>query len=113
MNCSIKERNQNEAAFFSGNGAYRQLDCGSYGIEKLCDRLGDLLYEHLTKELPKLQAEINQKHEDNQYELTQLGEPRETLEDQKRYLISLAQDFQALTKAAVDGSVIVFRIFET
>jgi len=107
MTCSIKERNQNETAFFSSNGAYRQLDCGFYGIERLCTRLSRLLYEHLTRELPKLQAEINQKHKDNLSELALLGEARETLKDQKRYLISLAQDFHTLTKAAVDGYVII------
>jgi len=59
MNCSLKERNDLETAFFQSNGAYRQLDCGSVGIGELCDRLRRMLHKHLLGEPPKVQAEIN------------------------------------------------------
>jgi len=78
MNCSLKEHNDLETAFFQSNGAYRQLDCGSVGIGELCDRLRRMLHKHLLGEPPKVQAEINKKHKKHQHDLSLLGEARET-----------------------------------
>lgn len=104
MHCSLEERDANENIFFS-SGAYRQLDRKNVGIEELRKRLSTLLYEHLKKELPSLQDELEANYETTRTTLDMLGQARETPKEQKRYLIRLTQSFYNLTKAAVDGYV--------
>ncbi|GAB7342218.1 hypothetical protein MBLNU457_g0464t1 [Dothideomycetes sp. NU457] len=100
---TLQERNQNEADFFS-NGAYRQLKPDQVGAKKLSDRLSVLITEHLKSELPVLEDEVKAKYDEIKAALAQLGEARDSLKDQRHYLISLSQDFHSITKAAVDGN---------
>lgn len=105
MKCSLEERDANESIFFS-NGAWRLLDRKSVGVDELRKRLSTLLYEHLKKELPSLQDELESNYETTRTALEMLGQARGTPKEQKRYLIKLTQGFYNLTKAAVDGYVI-------
>jgi len=104
MDYSQKERNLNEAVFFN-TGAWRQLDRNHVGIEKLKTRLGFLLTKHLKSELPMLEDELKARYDETTDALSQLGEARDSLKDQRHYLIRLSQNFHTITKAAVDGYV--------
>ncbi|KAK0258042.1 hypothetical protein B0A54_07101 [Friedmanniomyces endolithicus] len=99
---SFTERNATEAAFF-GSGRYRDLPPEMLGIESLRGRLSQMLYKHLKAELPSLQKELNEKHDEVVKELEKLGEKRATARDQRRFLTKISQDYQDVAKAATNG----------
>ena len=102
IDASFAARNSSEAAFFS-KGSYRELQPTSKGIGSLRVRLSQLLYKHLKKELPNLQKELNDKHAQTNAELTNLGEKRSTILEQKRFLMGISTAYQAIVGSAVDG----------
>lgn len=58
---SFEQRNASEQTFF-GAGQYRSLPAQDKGILTLRNKLSKLLFKHLKKELPTLQADLNSKH---------------------------------------------------
>ncbi|KAF2227464.1 P-loop containing nucleoside triphosphate hydrolase protein [Elsinoe ampelina] len=102
MEESLEYRDKTEKAFFS-SGSFRSLDREMVGIETLRTRLSTLLYEHLTKELPLLQKELKEKHQETQQALDKLGHARATTEEQKQYLMVVGQEFEKIASAAVAG----------
>ena len=102
MDDSFEERNAKEASFFSQDW-YRDLPAGKKGVQELRLRLAHLLYRHLKKELPKLKSEVNKKHGEIYQELQQLGDKRSTAAEQKRFLMSVSNDYQLIVNSAVDG----------
>lgn len=102
MDASFQARNASEAGFFS-TGAYRTLQPDIKGISQLRIRLSQLLYKHLKKELPHLQAELNAKHAQTVQELGELGEKRSTVSEQKRFLMGISTAYQTIVASAVDG----------
>ncbi|KAK5114976.1 hypothetical protein LTR85_010014 [Meristemomyces frigidus] len=102
IDASFQERNQSEASFF-GSGWYRDLAANQKGIGHLRTRLAQLLYRHLKKELPNLQAELNSKHGKVEIDLQGLGEKRSTAAEQKRFLMSVSTAYQDIVNSAVNG----------
>lgn len=102
MDWSFEKRNAQERAFFS-NGQYRTLPESDKGVTTLRSKLSKLLFKHLKKELPNLQAELNAKHDKTVEALEQLGEKRSTTAEQKRFLMSVATSYQTIAASAVDG----------
>ena len=112
MDTSFQGRNASEASFF-GKGQYRDLPTHNKGISTLRTRLAQLLYRHLKKELPNLQAELNSKHDQVNSDLHQLGEKRSTAAEQKRFLMGISTAYQAIVTFAVNGmSLSVLHILE-
>jgi len=74
------------------------------GVVKLRDRLSKVLLGQIASELPSLIDEINIKSNACRSRLDKLGEPRATLDEQRRYLLYISQLFQFLVKASVDGT---------
>ncbi|KAK4541234.1 hypothetical protein LTR36_008150 [Oleoguttula mirabilis] len=102
MNASFQERNLSEASFFA-SGWYRDLPANQKGIGHLRTRLAQLLYRHLKKELPNLQAELNSKHGKVEIDLQGLGEKRFAAAEQKRFLMGVSTAYQVIVDSAVDG----------
>ena len=102
MDTMFQGRNASEATFF-GKGQYRDLSPHNKGISTLRTHLAQLLYRHLKKELPNLQAELNSKHDQVDVDLHQLGEKRSTAAEQKRFLMGISTAYQAVVTSAVDG----------
>lgn len=99
---SFAQRNASERAFFS-TGQYRSLPENDKGITSLRTKLSKLLFKHLKKELPNLQAELNSKHEKTVKALHCLGEKRGTPAEQKRFLMNIAAGFQSIVDSAAEG----------
>jgi hypothetical protein len=99
---SFEQRNASEQTFF-GAGQYRSLPAQDKGILTLRNKLSKLLFKHLKKELPTLQADLNSKHSKTMEDLELLGEKRSTVAEQKRFLMSVATSYQAIVTSAVDG----------
>jgi hypothetical protein len=100
---SLAKRDVEERRFFSED-VWRTLPESILGIAPLRERLSRLLLSQIAAELPSLIEEIENKSATCRTRLQRLGQPRASIEEQRLYLINLGQTFQALTKAAVDGT---------
>jgi hypothetical protein len=100
---SLSDRDAEESKFLS-SGAWAELPLSSLGIDKLRGRLSKVLLGQIASELPSLMDEIEAKYKACHHRLGQLGDPRVSLEEQRRYLMVLSQNFQALVKASVGGN---------
>ena len=100
--CSVAERDEAEKEFFS-RGIWNSLPINSVGIGSLKPRLSTVLRDQIIHELPKLMRELEAGIKDCLKRLDMLGEARETVPEQRFYLMRISQTFSTLVKAAVDG----------
>ncbi|GKZ78537.1 hypothetical protein AnigIFM56816_002211 [Aspergillus niger] len=100
---TLSDRDRKEREFFS-QGAWAEMPSAWVGINSLRNRLSKVLLRQIAAELPSLINEIKEKENDCNQQLFKLGQPRTTLDEQKSYLLGISQSFQALIKAAVDGT---------
>jgi GTPase SAR1 family protein len=100
---SLPKRDGEERKFFN-EGIWRTLTPSILGIAPLRERLSKLLLGQIAAELPSLIDEIEIKSTACRNQLHKLGLPRASIEEQRLYLLTLGQNFQSLTKAAVDGT---------
>ncbi len=97
------ERHAKEAEFFA-TGSWAGLHDSLKGIESLKRKLSGILFQQISSELPKLLDEISTKKKACETELAKLGEPRENVNQQRRYLAQCAATFQSLLNAALQGN---------
>lgn len=99
---SVVERDEAEKEFFSC-GIWQSLPMNSVGIGALKPRLSAVLRDQIIHEFPKLICELEAGIEECRSRLDMLGDVRETVLDQRLYLMRISQTFSSLVKAAVDG----------
>jgi hypothetical protein len=102
-NSSSEQRNKVEEEFFS-RGIWKTFPRESVGIAALRTRLSILLYNHIKKELPRVRQEAHDKLKASRLGLEKLGIPRSTFEAQQEYTFKIADSFNQVCKAAVEGS---------
>ncbi|KAJ5471838.1 hypothetical protein N7539_008781, partial [Penicillium diatomitis] len=98
-----EQRDVEEFKFFS-RGIWKDLPRSIVGVTTLRGRLSTVLLSQIATELPSLIGEIEDKAGQCETRLQQLGEPRVSINEQKSYLMNIAQCVQELVKAAVDGT---------
>lgn len=98
----LHQRNTEEASFFQ-QPVWKELPSSMLGISELRTRLSNVLLRQIAVELPSLISEIDQGLATCRKQLSDLGTPRRTTAEQRRCLLQVGQDFQALVKAAVGG----------
>jgi GTPase SAR1 family protein len=101
-NCSAQERDEEERSFFS-KGIWTTLPTKILGVDPLKLRLSTVLLDHIIFELPRLIHDVEEGIGDRRNILAKLGEAREGLKEQRRYLMHIGQSFTSLVKAAVGG----------
>lgn len=99
---SKEARDLTENNFFN-QGVWRDLPRGIVGIHTLRERLSKVLLEQIKIELPSLIKDISSSLEECQARLSKMGESRVTIDQQRLFLLRISQDFQSLSRAAVDG----------
>lgn len=99
----LLRRDEQERLFFS-RGKWNTVCKSILGIALLRERLSKLLLAQIAKELPSLIEEIEMQYNTCRNELQKLGQPRANIEEQRRWLLTLSQTSQSLTKAAIDGT---------
>lgn len=82
---SAEIRDHQERQFFA-SGAWASLSPSTIGIRSLKPRLSSILKDQMLQHLPSLHSDVVTSIDERQSRLTQLGEPRATLDDQRRYL---------------------------
>lgn len=96
------QRDDSEHQFFN-KGIWRNLPRDIVGIRALRERLSKELLKHISKELPSLIRDIEHEKEECQQRLKRLGQSRNTLHEQRLFLLRISESFQSLIKAATDG----------
>jgi hypothetical protein len=109
-NATNAERDIAEKAFFS-QGVWVSLSPKQVGVHALRTRLSRVLQDHIMSHLPHVLDDIQLGVADCDAALEKLGQARETVAEQRRYLFSLSQAFVALVKCAVDGDYSDRRFF--
>lgn len=99
---SKEARDLTEQKFFT-QGVWRDLPRGIVGIHTLRERLSRVLLEQIKTELPSLIKDISSSLEECQARLSKMGESRVTIDQQRLFLLRISQDFQSLSRAAIDG----------
>ena len=74
------------------------------GIAPLRERLSQLLEDHLRKELPALQGELEQKLLETSKALKQIGPEKATIAAKRQYLMGLSIAVHDILRAAVHGN---------
>jgi len=99
---SSAERDAVEEDFFS-HGIWASIKSSHCGVKSLKPRLSSVLKNQILQQLPDLIEDVESSIQDCNHGLDRLGGPRETPEQQRRYLLSLSQEFSTLMSAAVQG----------
>ncbi|CZR60452.1 related to Mx2 protein (GTPase protein) [Phialocephala subalpina] len=98
------ERDRNEAHFFQ-QGVWPTLAQPSrLGIRYLTAALTKMLNDHITRSIPALIPDINQKLAECELRLARLGTPRGTNREQRDCMVEIATKFSQLSLDALDGS---------
>ncbi|OAA35270.1 Dynamin, GTPase domain protein [Cordyceps fumosorosea ARSEF 2679] len=100
---TFEQRDAAELQLLS-SGAWAGLSVQNVGIKSLRTRLSKVLVRQISSELPSLIDEITKLSAECQKRLQKLGLPRNTIYEQRMYLIQISQAFQALLQAAANGA---------
>ncbi|KAG5922928.1 hypothetical protein E4U42_005133 [Claviceps africana] len=101
-NASSAERDKAEARFFA-SGVWNTLNPSHLGVNSLKPRLSNVLKDQILQQLPDLLSDVEAEISSCTSILDRLGTPRNTVGEQRRYLLQVSRDFTLLMKAAVDG----------
>jgi hypothetical protein len=99
---TFAERNEAGQVFFD-KGRFKNLPRPSVGIEALRNRLSTLLHRHLVQELPSLKREMEEKLKSTKAELIDLGERRETSQEQRIALTKVSTKIHHIIGNAING----------
>lgn len=100
---STKARDDDERHFFD-QGAWKDLARDTVGISALREKLSKILFDQIRDELPMLLEDIEGKISDCRGTLARLGPNRDGFDQQRLFLLQISQEFQGISKAALDGS---------
>jgi hypothetical protein len=95
-------RDESEREIFSQK-PWNQLSRWQLGIVSLRDELTKHLFNQICSELPRVVKDIEQEEAECAKELKDLGEPRPTSKDQRKYLLRISDHFEKLVSAGLDG----------
>lgn len=108
-NSSEQERNDDnhnreleEQRFFQ-RSEWASVSPANRGVGSLRNKLSKVLFEHIRTSLPGLIREIEDSLNARELELKQLGKPRSTPEEMRSFLMDIAENFQRLSRDAVEG----------
>lgn len=100
---SFTQRDMEERVFFN-SGNCKNLPQSMKGVASFRKSLNKLLFDHLKQELPDLKEKLNMITTDNHLELAALGESRETIYDQRMYLVEISSSACILLRQGVEGT---------
>lgn len=89
---------------FLSQGAWKDLARTTVGVYALRERLSKILFNQIQAELPTLIEDIEGKLSQRRSTLAKLGPNRGNFDQQRLFLLQISQEYQAISKAALDGS---------
>ncbi|KAK7732539.1 hypothetical protein SLS53_008425 [Cytospora paraplurivora] len=99
---SIEERNLSEKTFFRSSN-FKSLPKENVGIDTLRTKLSQLLFDHVKKELPRLQEDLETALRSAQDELNIMGSSRSTAAECRSFLAHLNMQCHDICKAGLNG----------
>lgn len=99
---SIEERHLSEQVFFNTSN-FKTLPKASVGIDALRTKLSDMLLDHVKKELPRLQDDLQKALDTTKSELQRLGKSRSTVAECRAILTELTLNCYEICKASLNG----------
>lgn len=98
------EARDNDEGQFLNQGAWKGLARDTVGIHALREKLSKILFDQIRGELPMLIEDIEGRINDCHGTLARLGPTRHGSDQQRLFLLQISQEFQAISKAALNGS---------
>jgi hypothetical protein len=95
-------RDESERALFLQE-PWNQLSRWQLGIPSLRNELTKHLFNQICSELPRVVKDIEQEEAACAKELKDLGEPRSTSKDQRKYLLGISDRFEKMVDAGLAG----------
>ncbi|MCJ1465027.1 hypothetical protein MMC07_003642 [Pseudocyphellaria aurata] len=97
-----EERDKEEMEYFE-TSSFKTLPVTTRGVSRLRQRLSKVLFNQIRRQLPNLILEIEQGSASCEAALEKLGPARATIEEQRKLLIDLSEEFQNLCRDAING----------
>ena len=101
---TIEMRHENEKHFFDNTQPWSSIPRERRGVGPLKRYLGQLLSAHVKSEFPGFLEEIRSLHDQTQAQLKQLGDPRQTANQQRQFLTAIATKYQRRVDDALVGN---------
>lgn len=89
---------------FLSQGAWRDLARTTVGVYVLRERLSKILFDQIQAEMPTLIEDLEGKLSQRRSTLAKFGPSRGSSDQQRLFLLQVSQEYQAISKAALDGS---------
>jgi GTPase SAR1 family protein len=102
LHFSLDQRRESEIDFFASR-IWATLPHSQVGIESLRPRLSTVLRDHILTQLPSLIVEASQSFKETEASIQRLGEARDTVIEQRRYLLHSSERFTTLIGNSIDG----------
>ncbi|KAI9146758.1 Interferon-induced GTP-binding protein Mx3 [Paramyrothecium foliicola] len=102
-NTTNNERDEAEREFFS-KSVWASLSQTQLGVDSLRARLSRVLQDHIISHLPRLISDIQAGIAECNTALQRIGKARDSISEQRRYLLSLSQEFCSLVRASIEGN---------
>ncbi|KAH8879037.1 dynamin family protein [Thozetella sp. PMI_491] len=100
LSCEL--RDLKEQVLFK-SGEWSTVRHSSRGVENLRKKLSKVLLEHIRRCLPDLIHDIDDKLSEHKERLKRLGKDRSEVDDQRLYLLDIAERFNRLAHDAIEG----------
>ena len=97
------QRDKNEKLFFDTR-PWNELPKERVGISSLRSALAKLLLDHIQREFPEIEKEIDRESQVCREKLVALGKARETTRDQMIHVTKLSESYQRFVENALKGS---------
>lgn len=100
---SFNERNRLEDSFFRDSN-FKDLPKNSVGIDALRQRLSDVLFDHVKRELPGIRSEVGKMLSAIRKRLENLGMSRVSADERREYLMQVSERMKDVCKCALSGN---------
>ncbi|ETS87298.1 hypothetical protein PFICI_01126 [Pestalotiopsis fici W106-1] len=97
------ERDQAEDLFFS-QGVWAAVARKNKGVTALRSRLSEVLTSHILEELPALLHSVETELKECSFDLEKLGTSRNTISEQRNYLLQSSYHFATIIKDSITGT---------
>jgi hypothetical protein len=98
------DRSAVEKAFFRDRSPWNELDQDRVGVDALHNRLQEVLASNIRREFSNVKREVLTKLNTAKRSLKDLGDKRQTPDEQRRFIMDIASRFREVVSLALNGN---------
>jgi len=98
------DRSSVEKSFFHDRAPWNELDQDRVGVEALRSRLQEVLASNIRREFTNVKREVLAKLSTAKRGLKDLGDKRQTPDEQRRFIMDIASRFREVVSLALNGN---------